>query len=164
MAMDAHTILMLQYVLNDHGFPVGEPDGAIGPATKRGLQEFSKAYGTGSEPQNVLEFIVSRNYATRKEIKGEAYLENLKEDVAQNLRDPSSVIIRNVFGVDDAGTEYVCGEVNGKNAYGGYAGYTWFYGMNLMGDFAIIQIDDPNKLLSAELKCMMAFPSSNVDG
>lgn len=40
-----------QTILNDYGYPVGEPDGRFGPATRQGLQEFQRDNGlavTGS--------------------------------------------------------------------------------------------------------------------
>lgn len=45
-----------------------------------------------------------------------------KKLVANGLRDPASAQFREVRRVGDA----VCGEVNGKNAYGAYAGFRHF--------------------------------------
>ena len=52
--------------------------------------------------------------------------------VAHGLRDPGSAIFRNVETVvyqrpKGGHTAYVCGEVNAKNAYGGYVGFRLFY-------------------------------------
>lgn len=50
-----------------------------------------------------------------------------KKLVANRLRDPSSAQFRNVQVVKQQdGTSAVCGEVNGKNAYGGYVGFQSF--------------------------------------
>ena len=52
-----------------------------------------------------------------------------KSLVSQQLKDPESAKFRNVFyAVSDSypSTPYVCGEVNARNSYGGYAGYSWF--------------------------------------
>lgn len=50
-----------------------------------------------------------------------------KELVANELRDPSSAQFRDVEVVKQKdGSSAVCGEVNGKNAYGGYAGFQSF--------------------------------------
>lgn len=47
--------------------------------------------------------------------------------VADKLRDPSSAQFRNVRRVTaDNGQLVFCGEVNGRNAYGGYAGFVRF--------------------------------------
>ncbi|MFC0634344.1 hypothetical protein [Brevundimonas balnearis] len=47
--------------------------------------------------------------------------------VAAQLRDPSSAQFRAVEVIEQPdGRSVVCGEVNGKNAYGGYAGFTRF--------------------------------------
>jgi len=141
------TTFMLQGVLNDHGFSVGRPDGKIGPATRKGLEEFAKAYGTSSDPQEVMQFIMAQSYAARKNIDNEVYLEKVKAEVARNLRDPSSVMIRDVFKIEN----YVCGQVNGKNAYGAYAGYTWFLGLDFLGDFSVGIIDNSTDFPSAQL-------------
>lgn len=50
-------------------------------------------------------------------------VDGAKDAAAAELRDPSSAQFREVEAVDGA----VCGEINGKNAYGGYAGFTRFY-------------------------------------
>lgn len=47
--------------------------------------------------------------------------------VAAQLRDPSSAQFRAIEVVEQPdGRSVVCGEVNGKNAYGGYVGFTRF--------------------------------------
>lgn len=48
--------------------------------------------------------------------------------VADQLRDPQAAQFRNVRAIrDQDGDEALCGEVNGKNAYGGYIGFQPFY-------------------------------------
>lgn len=51
-----------------------------------------------------------------------------KEIVASELRDPESAQFRNISKTkkNEFGVVTVCGEVNGKNAYGGYVGYQRF--------------------------------------
>lgn len=54
-------------------------------------------------------------------------IDEAKQLVAAEFRDPDSLNWRNVRDVSDAiGGDYVCGEVNGRNGYGGYAGYRRF--------------------------------------
>lgn len=153
-ASDFATTFILQTVLNNHGFSVGEPDGKIGPATRQGIKDFAEQYGTKNDYQSVLNFIVSQNYAARKIIENDEFLKKIEGEVAENLRDPSSVMIRNVFEVDI----FICGEVNGKNAYGGYAGYTWFYGTKFLDNFSLLHIDNSNEAPIAMLRCTMTFP------
>lgn len=49
--------------------------------------------------------------------------------VSQNMKDPDSVKIRNLSAGRNEKTKelLVCGEVNAKNAYGGYTGFRGFY-------------------------------------
>ncbi|MGO2242097.1 MAG: hypothetical protein ACTH5D_10110 [Halomonas sp.] len=53
-------------------------------------------------------------------------IDKAKDAVAERLRDPSSAQFRNVKGGERRGLYSVCGEVNGKNAYGAYSGYERF--------------------------------------
>lgn len=46
-----------------------------------------------------------------------------KEIVSASLKDPSSSQFRNVRIVDYSDGKVICGEVNGKNSYGGYVGF-----------------------------------------
>ena len=56
-----------------------------------------------------------------------------KDSIAQNMKDPSSAQFRELHYVqhseneDGVITASVCGETNGKNSYGAYAGFTPFY-------------------------------------
>ena len=106
--------------------------------------------------QEVLIFIIQKNLASRRIIEDEARLEDIKARVAEGLRDPSSALIRNAFEVDDTDNTIICGEVNGKNAYGGYAGFTWFFGMSIANSFVLVQIDDTESSY-AMLSCTMSF-------
>ena len=53
-----------------------------------------------------------------------ALIKKLSLEVASELNDPSSAQFRNV--TLNRNTRTVCGEVNAKNAYGGYVGFRWF--------------------------------------
>lgn len=50
---------------------------------------------------------------------------NAKEAVAGQMKDPNSIEFRNIVSYPDK--DLVCGEVNAKNSYGAYSGYTRFY-------------------------------------
>lgn len=53
-----------------------------------------------------------------------------KATAAASLRDPASAQFRNVKSVTNAEGTAVCGEINGKNAFGGYAGFQSFVVVN----------------------------------
>ena len=53
-------------------------------------------------------------------------VESAKVVVANKLKDPESVRFRNVRLVKFMNEHVVCGEVNGKNSYGGYVGFSRF--------------------------------------
>lgn len=54
--------------------------------------------------------------------KEEKQIERAKREIAEFLKDPESAKFRNLRVVGDT----VCGEFDGKNAFGGYTGYRKF--------------------------------------
>jgi len=66
-----------------------------------------------------------------------------KEAVTKNLKDPSSADFRNVRWVSGGD---VCGEVNAKNSFGGYAGFQRF-------SWTIIVPDHVDYLSDSSTKC-----------
>lgn len=67
-----------------------------------------------------------------------------KKLVADSLRDPASAQFRDVVGHGDA----VCGEVNGKNGYGAYAGFKHFI---VFGGDVTVEPDLPTEPLSPDI-------------
>jgi hypothetical protein len=53
-------------------------------------------------------------------------VDQAKKVVANSLKDPSSAQFRNVQLVPYKDSHVICGEVNGKNSYGGYVGFRPF--------------------------------------
>lgn len=53
-------------------------------------------------------------------------LDSAKLQVANTLKDPESAKFRDVRFVMHEGGAMICGEVNGKNSYGGYVGFVTF--------------------------------------
>jgi hypothetical protein len=56
----------------------------------------------------------------------EQVLEAAKKSLADTLKDPGSAQFRNVRFVEYLEGVVVCGDVNGKNSYGGYVGFRDF--------------------------------------
>lgn len=52
--------------------------------------------------------------------------EKSKESVKNKLKDPDSARFRNIKDISLPDGVVFCGEVNSKNSYGGYVGFTWF--------------------------------------
>lgn len=64
-----------------------------------------------------------------------------QEKAAYDLRDPGSAQFRNLYALTRGmGDDSVCGEINAKNAYGAYVGFSMFY-VNHKGD---VILTDPN--------------------
>lgn len=55
-------------------------------------------------------------------------IKSTEQRIAYGLRDPDSAQFREVALVVYKGQAVVCGQVNGKNAYGGYVGFKPFIG------------------------------------
>ena len=60
----------------------------------------------------------------------EAFLESTKLRVSDVLKDPESARFRKLRLVDYKGGLLACGEVNAKNSYGGYVGFSQFMAGN----------------------------------
>lgn len=67
-------------------------------------------------------------------------IEAVKAEVLSQLRDPASAQFSNVRVV---GAGIVCGDVNSKNAFGGYVGRQRFFGM-ASGDPPVFISDESN--------------------
>jgi hypothetical protein len=61
----------------------------------------------------------------REPITDPQVLDQIKEKVAEDFKDPSSAQLRRVVKFESQGT-VICGEVNAKNSYGAYVGFTRF--------------------------------------
>lgn len=118
-------IFVLQTVLNDHGFDAGEPDGKVGPRTREAAAAMGQKYGMPESPDELINAIISRNASNSKWLDDEA-LEEVRNGVGELLKDPSSAQVRKVRIVEGHSGPFLCGEVNGKNSYGAYAGFTQF--------------------------------------
>ena len=69
-----------------------------------------------------------------------AEVAQIKAAIAYDLLDPDSAKFRNIRAVEiikanGAKIVRVCGEVNGTNSMGGYAGFEWFGGVMQGGRF-----------------------------
>lgn len=65
----------------------------------------------------------------------EKAIEAAKQTVANSLKDPSSAQFRDVHLVSYLDGNVICGEVNGKNSYGGYVGFSSFVASTTASDF-----------------------------
>ncbi|MGO3920808.1 hypothetical protein [Acinetobacter venetianus] len=64
-----------------------------------------------------------------------ALINKAKQDIKYQMKDPTSVLFRNVHVVTNSvGRKSVCGEVNAKNSYGGYVGFKDFYNTSIVTD------------------------------
>ncbi|MDH2493369.1 hypothetical protein ACQP6U_17885 [Acinetobacter baumannii] len=62
-------------------------------------------------------------------------INKVKQEITYQMKDPTSVLFRNVRTVTNTvGRKTVCGEVNGKNSYGGYVGFKDFYNSSIVTD------------------------------
>jgi hypothetical protein len=59
--------------------------------------------------------------------EGQSLTSLATQAVAQTRKDPEAAQFRNVAIRDGGKTRIVCGEVNGKNSYGGYVGFRKFF-------------------------------------
>jgi len=79
-----------------------------------------------------------RNTLPAEPWRDETWADEMKKKVAARLRDPSSAQFRGVQTHHNSGLPIVCGEVNAKNGFGGYAGYERFIAA---GDSVFLESD-----------------------
>lgn len=73
-------------------------------------------------------FLIAVSVHARAEaVDDESLMESTKQTVADTLKDPSSAQFKSVVVYNGGKQRTVCGEVNGKNSYGGYVGFKKFY-------------------------------------
>lgn len=63
----------------------------------------------------------------------EQQVDGIKQGVSRNFKDPDSALWRNIRVTRDTMSDgrqitLVCGQVNAKNSFGAYVGYTYFTG------------------------------------
>lgn len=88
----------------------------------------------GSSPQNKLRQMsfdeISRHAAVNAQYlqsRSEKELTDASLEAAKNqLKDPGSAQFRSVRIVNHPNGKLICGEINGKNSYGGYVGFRLF--------------------------------------
>jgi len=81
-----------------------------------------------------------------KENGEERTIEVTKKIVASTLKDPDSAKFLNLRMVNYYGGKLVCGNINAKNSYGGYTGYTRFVA-GVLGGF-ITKSNNKNKKMN----------------
>lgn len=108
-------------------------------------------------------FIISSQPAIARNVSPQE-LAVISKKVSRDFKDPDSAKYTNVR--IDPKQEIVCGEVNAKNAYGGYVGATVFFGVpvmkgNSMVDFKLRAIYD-SELENARLRYELQSGNSNA--
>lgn len=93
---------------------------------------------------------------SREPTAEEELIADAKAAVAATLKDPDSAKFRAV--VADVDNKLVCGEVNGKNSYGAYAGYSAFF-----SDQGYAQIAEPGGILWDHYVKLCAGPSVEAE-
>jgi len=76
-----------------------------------------------------------------------AQIEKTKSVVGGTLKDPFSAQFKDIRAVSKAGSINICGEVNSKNSYGGYVGFTPFLALlnaqtGTITPGAVVETDD----------------------
>lgn len=158
MALEKTQALWLQQALKDHGYDIGKPDGIIGPKSKEKIAEFAVDYDAPTELNLLFSWMIGESVKNSEDIEDESILQEIQSKVAEQLKDPESAQIRKVRLHHGPSGAFVCGEVNGKNDYGAYAGYSPFFSLGAYtGNFAMFYVDtEPYGV--AFYKCLTAFP------
>lgn len=90
-----------------------------------------------------LSLAIAPAYAAEHAKLSKAQIAEVKRVTASRMRDPSSATFDQITGArSSTGALNVCGLVNGKNGYGGYAGNRPFFGMFDEGGYKLVISED----------------------
>tara|TARA_B110000211_G_C13813492_1_gene435996 strand:- start:69 stop:629 length:561 start_codon:yes stop_codon:yes gene_type:complete len=159
LALSATEAIVMQWTLTDHGYDIGELDGVIGKRTMQAIQSFSEKHGSPTDPEKLGRWFRKTMIQNREEITDPEYLEKIRNAVGDDMKDPSSAIIKDVFLNIGPRGRFICGEVNGKNSYGAYSGYTSFHSLSeeLFGGLPLFIVDGEPYGISF-YRCSYAVP------
>ena len=80
-----------------------------------------------------------------------------EQAIAGRLRDPGSAQFREITGYAlEDGSRIICGEVNARNGFGGYAGFSPFYVRIRNGEVLRLYNDDTTGYGAATIGCTRA--------
>lgn len=85
--------------------------------------------------------VLSRIHAASLRQAGWSFVERAKDQVAAQMRDPSSAQFR---GLGALNPNALCGEVNGKNGFGAYVGFRLFYSDPRTGAVGVFDGEAPD--------------------
>ena len=92
------------------------------------------------------------------------FVTEAKAAAAHDLRDPSTAQIRELRLGEWGGNRVLCGEVNGKNAYGAYAGFTGFVAKaSMLGEVTADTASD-GRSVEAARPCIQSYNELTNEG
>lgn len=103
--------------------------GLVGCASKSATTQSSgwQAEAPIAKPkQTLVQSLADQNSIFLKTNTEKKLIEIVKSEIKEGLKDPSSAQFKDVRIVKVPEGKVVCGQVNAKNSYGGYAGYKYF--------------------------------------
>ena len=160
LTSDENIGIYTQFAAREHGYEIGKIGYKWYPKQKVAFMQFSEKYQSPTDPRKLFNWMVEQSILNSSEISDKKTLRWIKEGVSENMKDPTSVMIKNVRLMNGPRGKFYCGEVNGKNSYGGYAGYTYFRSLTV----GLKGVVEPTYLVDADDKkyafytCLTAFP------
>jgi hypothetical protein len=137
-AQNFQEIIALQSRLKQEKLYSGELDGAFGPMMRSAVEEFAETHNLEPSFDAISNYIMIQSHLREKREPSEEELDLARSHVEAQLRDAESARYRNEYAFDVEDSVIVCGEVNGRNGYGAYAGFQTYQTTILrmqVGDF-----------------------------
>jgi hypothetical protein len=98
----------------------------MGRLTRTAIDQFSTRYDAPNDPDRLFHWFITQAVRNSTEITDEPSLEQIRLSASQYMKDPATTQLRKVRWQNGPNGRFICGEINGKNSYGAYAGFVSF--------------------------------------
>ncbi len=117
-------VYALQVRLKIDGYYADETDGLSGPNFRNALKGYALEYGTSASSSSVSNHIANRAIQDEMRSPTKTELEKAHAAARDEIKDGPSARFRKEFAFDVGRNVVICGEINGKNSYGAYVGFS----------------------------------------
>lgn len=128
-------VYALQNRLQIDGYYSDETDGLAGPNFRRALSDYAADHDIAPSASEVFNHIAIKALENEARRPLEQELQEARNSAREKIKDGPAARFRNEIAFDVADRVVICGEINGKNSYGAYIGFTPYQAVLSQLDF-----------------------------